>query len=548
MANTTGGDKVFVVPWTTDRMLKIPGATPASNLTIYGGQAVGRDASGNMVQMDDTAKAEFLGFCTDVIRQTILTDATVTTNGRDGDYMFLVEQPQMFTALIASAAAGDEGRKVYWLYNNQVSYSPGNSANFAGYVWFVKDSTHVTVLPPWLGSVTGGGDLALFSRAATGTVALTKWDVNKVILMPLTAGATTTLPPAAACSPGDIVRLINTSANSSIPTIAAAGSDTINGAATYTQSTSQYAGASFRTDGVSKWYVELPGASGTVGATTFNANSGTSSATFTVSDNVANTFAVGPNGATNPALTVDCSVSSAATGIDIIGRAAGAGVTLQVITSGTNEDLLVATAGTGGVKITSPGASALAVGRLGGTTPALVVDASTATCVTGMKLKAAASGAGFALSFVGGTNEVVTVDTNGSGSLNFQYTGTGVCNFGSGALVTGGSNGIGYGTGVGGTVTQITSRTTGVTLSKLSGTITLVSAAGSATAATFTVTNTLVAATDTPVVTQKSGTDAYTATVSAVAAGSFKVTIVDLTGTTTESPVFNMNVLKGVAA
>ena len=107
---------------------------------------------------------------------------------------------------------------------------------------------------------------------------------------------------------------------------------------------------------------------------------------------------------------------------------------------------------------------------------------------------------------------------------------------------------VGYSVGVGAAVTQITSRTTGVTCNAPSGAITLVSAAGSATAFTMTVTNSQVAATDTVVVSQKSGTDAYRADVSAVAAGSFKLTIVDLTGTTTEQPVFNFAVVKAVAS
>jgi hypothetical protein len=108
--------------------------------------------------------------------------------------------------------------------------------------------------------------------------------------------------------------------------------------------------------------------------------------------------------------------------------------------------------------------------------------------------------------------------------------------------------GVGYATGAGSAVTQITTRTTGVTINTLSGAITLVSAAGSATPFTFTVTNSTVAATDVIVLSQKSGTDAYSAVVSAVAGGSFKVTITDLTGTTTEQPVFNFSVFKSVAS
>ena len=134
------------------------------------------------------------------------------------------------------------------------------------------------------------------------------------------------------------------------------------------------------------------------------------------------------------------------------------------------------------------------------------------------------------------TNKVVLTASNG----NIASAGS--------ILSSSATGGIGYATGAGGAVTQGTSRTTGVTVNTPTGTITLFSAAGSATPATFTVTNSSVAATDTVIVSQKSGTDAYSATVSAVGAGSFKITIADLTGTTTEAPAFNFAVVKGVAA
>jgi len=118
----------------------------------------------------------------------------------------------------------------------------------------------------------------------------------------------------------------------------------------------------------------------------------------------------------------------------------------------------------------------------------------------------------------------------------------------SGTLVSTGTAGVGYATGAGGAVTQITSRTTGVTLNKTVGAITLVSAAGSATAASFTVTNSTVAATDVIILNQKSGTDLYDLMVTAVAAGSFRITFRTTSGTTTEQPVFNFAVIKGVAA
>ena len=107
---------------------------------------------------------------------------------------------------------------------------------------------------------------------------------------------------------------------------------------------------------------------------------------------------------------------------------------------------------------------------------------------------------------------------------------------------------LGYGTGSGGSVTQITSRTTGVTLNKSNGAITLVSAAGTTSWQSFTVTNSLVAATDTVIVNQKSGTDKYMIHVTTVAAGSFEITFATTGGTTTEQPVFNFAVIKAVTA
>lgn len=133
---------------------------------------------------------------------------------------------------------------------------------------------------------------------------------------------------------------------------------------------------------------------------------------------------------------------------------------------------------------------------------------------------------------------------------NGNYTVThssGVLTF-SGAVLSSGSGGIGYATGAGGTVTQLTSRTTGVTLNKASGAITMFSAAGSATAATFTVTNSTVAATDTIVLNQKSGSNLYNFIVTAVAAGSFNVTFYTTGGTATDAPVINYSVVKGVAS
>lgn len=104
------------------------------------------------------------------------------------------------------------------------------------------------------------------------------------------------------------------------------------------------------------------------------------------------------------------------------------------------------------------------------------------------------------------------------------------------------------GASLGGAVTQATSRTTAVTLNKMCGAITLFGAAGSTTAASFTVNNSLVNAGDVVVLSQKSGTDKYDLSATAIADGSFQVTSRTYAGTTNESPVFNFVVIKALAS
>jgi hypothetical protein len=110
------------------------------------------------------------------------------------------------------------------------------------------------------------------------------------------------------------------------------------------------------------------------------------------------------------------------------------------------------------------------------------------------------------------------------------------------------SAGIGYATGAGGGVTQTTSRTTGVTINKICGQITLFSAAGSPSWATFPVTNSTVAAGDTVLVTSQSATNTYAAVASKVISGGFSISFAAVSGTATDAPVFNFAVIKAVAA
>jgi len=110
---------------------------------------------------------------------------------------------------------------------------------------------------------------------------------------------------------------------------------------------------------------------------------------------------------------------------------------------------------------------------------------------------------------------------------------------------------IGYPEGLGGAVTQGTSKATGVTLNKPAGEITThdASLAGGA-EVSFVVTNSFVGINDVPVVAIQSGasTGTYVASVSAVAAGSFTITLSNLGTTAGEALLLNYAIIKGAEA
>lgn len=124
----------------------------------------------------------------------------------------------------------------------------------------------------------------------------------------------------------------------------------------------------------------------------------------------------------------------------------------------------------------------------------------------------------------------------------------------SGALTSSSASaGIGYATGAGGTVTQATSKATGVTLSKVTGNIVTHAAdLATLTRVSFTLTNTAIAAGDVVNVCIKSGATTggtYLVQADAIGAGSCQISITNLSaGTLGEALVINFVVIKGVAA
>lgn len=122
----------------------------------------------------------------------------------------------------------------------------------------------------------------------------------------------------------------------------------------------------------------------------------------------------------------------------------------------------------------------------------------------------------------------------------------------SGNTLINGVGGLGYTTGSGGAVTQLTSKATGVTLNKTNGAITLNNAAlAAATSVAFTLTNSTIAASDAIHVNIKSGATslAYITQVEAVAAGSCVIAIRNQSaGSLSEAIVLTFAVIKAVTS
>ena len=151
-----------------------------------------------------------------------------------------------------------------------------------------------------------------------------------------------------------------------------------------------------------------------------------------------------------------------------------------------------------------------------------------------------------------GAVSAASIATTGAANIGGALTSSGVVSSGGVTSSAATGPGVGYATGAGGAVTQTGGITTGVTLNKLSGQITTVANGfGGASITRFTVTNSTVAATDTILVSIKSGFQNFLCiTVTAVAAGSFELGIANVGSATSTSTtlVINFSVIKAVAA
>lgn len=207
----------------------------------------------------------------------------------------------------------------------------------------------------------------------------------------------------------------------------------------------------------------------------------------------------------------------------------------------TNGNLTLAPNGTGSVVI-----------------PKVSITGGAITGITDLTIADGGTGASTAVDARAnlGLGTVATQDANSiaitGGSISgvsFSGTFTGITSITS--LSFKATEDIGFTATAGGTVTQTTSRTTGVTLNKPCGQITLVPASiPGLNSQEFTLTNSFIAATDIVLVTFGSGLTSaqYDVTVTQTSAGSCKISIhnVNNSATPTDTPVLNFAVFKGV--
>ena len=194
-----------------------------------------------------------------------------------------------------------------------------------------------------------------------------------------------------------------------------------------------------------------------------------------------------------------------------------------IVTNCTGSPALVITNCTGSPTLTAP--------LLGTPASGVITNCTGSPTLTAPLLGTPASGD---ISNCTGSPSLTTVTATG----NIRITGAGS---------------LGYSTGSGGAVIQLTNKTTGVTLNKSNGKITMeaTTAIGIAASVVFTLTNSFIAVTDAVIANIATGgtANAYTVDVLTVAAGSVGLRVTNITaGILSEAVVLSFAIIKAVAA
>lgn len=140
-----------------------------------------------------------------------------------------------------------------------------------------------------------------------------------------------------------------------------------------------------------------------------------STANQTITSSSANAFAVGPNGTTNPTVNVITNVASAATGLQIASQAAGGGIALLALSSGTDESIAINAKGAGSVKLQTVGTGAVTIGSAGSVVGKVAFNNATSGTITIQPTTGALGSAVLTLPAVTDTLAGVSIANAGTG-------------------------------------------------------------------------------------------------------------------------------------
>lgn len=253
---------------------------------------------------------------------TIITPGTLgnvlTSNGSGAD--------PTYQAVTGSGTvnAGTSGQLSYYASStNAVSGNPNLTISAAALTLGVTGSATGSEI--FSGATTGA--VTIQPQAAAGT-----YNFN----LPITAGAAGTV-------------LTSQGGGSTAMTWTSAGTGTVTGPVSSTSTAiALYNGTGGQT--LQNSVVTVDSSGNTAGMGTL------ASAAHTITSASSGCFAVGANGTSNPAVSIDCSASAVADGISITPTAAGSGVTIGTTSSGTDEILKISSKGAGDLQLT-PGSS-----------------------------------------------------------------------------------------------------------------------------------------------------------------------------------------------
>ena len=251
MANATKKVNKGLVRVTDDHMRR-SSVTLTAELTFYTGAMVGITTAGYLAKFDDSQSMLFVGLVHGREGNPVIPISTAADGEGDLDY----DQPKRFELDITSVAVTDIGKKVYASFDQTgVLTNGGTYGNLIGIV-VDKVATNIALVEPCYDGVAAHKRLgSALTLAATGEQTLTKFDVNKTILVPNTAAHSIILPAVAGLQAGDRMHFIKTTSDAFAATLDGNAAETIDGAATLATIDAQYDCVTIVCTG-SAWIVE----------------------------------------------------------------------------------------------------------------------------------------------------------------------------------------------------------------------------------------------------------------------------------------------------